>query len=857
MTIGPGSRLETYELVAHIGRGGMGDVWLARDLRLDRKVAVKVLPPHLTDDPDRIARFRQEARATSALNDPNVCTIHTLGETDDGRLFIAMEYIDGTTLRQRLASGPTAIPEALDISAQIASGLAAAHTAGVIHRDVKPENVMIRADGLVKILDFGLAKLDPTIVSFELAQSTRTALDTDSGQVMGTIAYMSPEQACGEALDSRTDIFSLGAVLYEMVTGRRAFPGASTAIVLDGILNRIPTSPVRLNANIPPRLEDIISKALEKDCRLRYQTASELRTDLLRLQRDTDPRGAIAARDTSAAAGSRGSRNRNRRSTVALGALMLAAILASVAIGWGLQFLGPRSELQEVQLTTNSSEVPVTAAAISPDGKYLAFADPAGIHLRLIDSGETHTIPSPDIGDINRVAWFPDGSNLAVSGRTATKNARPAIWSLSILGGNPRKVRDDGLEASVSPDGSQIVFVDGERRHVWVMGANGEEPHQVVTSSEAGTFHTPAYWAGGARLAYGRLRLIADKSGIVKPEVSAEWRDREGQTAALVSDSGLRGAVHLPDGRLVYSLVADPALNRDASLWEIDADAPSGLPKGKPRKIRDWPGVSLWQFSSSVDGKRVAFLKMNPQRDVYLADLASGGEPANPRRFTLDESDDFATNWMPDSKTILFTSNRNGTFDIFRQSLDQRTAEAVVTGSDDESGPNAVSPDGAWFYYLFQPKGSRFTPRGNMIMRTAASGGRVKKFKTHLVTSGHCVLDCRRPPVCWWNSTRDEWLFTLLMPCKGRDVSSRAPTWGPTCSVALISRPMVRVWPSLCRRRGGSGSFHSRVRHRLTWRSSAGLSTRVRSTGPPMAPAGICRARLRQAPRAPICSMST
>ena len=160
---------------------------------------------------------------------------------------------------------------------------------------------MIRADGLVKILDFGLAKLDPTIVSFELAQSTRTALDTDRGKVMGTIAYMSPEQACGEALDSRTDIFSLGAVLYEMVTGRRAFPGASTAVVLDGILNRIPTSPVRLNANIPPRLEDIISKALEKDCKLRYQAASELRTDLLRLQRDTDPRGAIAARDTSAA----------------------------------------------------------------------------------------------------------------------------------------------------------------------------------------------------------------------------------------------------------------------------------------------------------------------------------------------------------------------------------------------------------------------------------------------------------------------------------------------------------------------------------------------------------------------------
>ena len=527
MGIGPGSRLDTYEILAPLGAGGMGEVWLARDLRLDRKVALKVLPSQLAEDTERVARFQQEARAASALNHPNVCTIHALGVADDGRLFIAMEYIDGATLRQLLATGRRSLPETLDHATQIASALAAAHAASVIHRDLKPENVMVRGDGLVKVLDFGLAKLAPTLSACETAQSTRTSLPSNDGRVMGTIGYMSPEQARAEPLDARTDIFSVGTVLYEMVTGRRAFPGNSTAVVLDGILNRLPTAPTHLDANVPPRLEDIIDKALEKDRELRYQTASELRADLIRLKRDTDASGVIGVRDTSAVAKSRKSRYRSR-TAAALAALMLAAILAIVAVrSRALQLLVSRSELQEVQLTTNSPENPVSAAAISPDGKYLAYSDLTGLHLRLIDSGETHTIATPDIGDINRVLWFPDGSKLVVSGEGAVKGARPAIWSVSIVGGSPRKLAEDGLEACVSLDGSQIAFVEADRRRIWIMGANGEDPHPVVTTTPEEAFHLPAWTNAG--LGYARVRSTADTSGTIKTEVIAERRDREGR----------------------------------------------------------------------------------------------------------------------------------------------------------------------------------------------------------------------------------------------------------------------------------------------------------------------------------------
>src|SRR4029453_7985357 len=236
--------VDGYQFVAPIGSGGMGTVWLARDLALDRRVAIKLLPPDVTTDPARVARLRLEARAASALNHPNVCTIHALGTAADGQLFLALEYVEGVPLRARLAAQRLHVRDAIEVAAQIAAGLGAAHAAGVVHRDIKPENVMIRSDGLVKVLDFGLARLDP-VMPADAARQTQTAVQT-AGLVAGTIAYMSPEQATGRPIDARTDIFSLGAVLYEMVCGRPPFGIGVAALVLDGILNRVPIPPSQL-----------------------------------------------------------------------------------------------------------------------------------------------------------------------------------------------------------------------------------------------------------------------------------------------------------------------------------------------------------------------------------------------------------------------------------------------------------------------------------------------------------------------------------------------------------------------------------------------------------------------------------
>jgi serine/threonine protein kinase len=733
--------IEGYEVVASLGRGGMGEVWLARDLRLDRQIALKLLPPHISDDRDGVARLRLEARAASALNHPNVCTIYALGTTRDGGLFIAMEYIEGQTLRARLTGHPLPIREALDLAAQIAAGLAAAHAAGVIHRDIKPENVMIRADGLVKLLDFGLAKLDPALARAD--GTTRTAMDTDRS-VAGTMAYMSPEQASGLSLDARTDIYSLGAVLYEMVTGRAPFGNRVAALVHDGILNRTPEPPTQLNAEVPSRLEDVIAKTLEKDRGLRYQTVVELRTDLTRLLRDSDPAN-LKAPHPSEALRLTPAPHRRRRRTIAIGTLVLLGLAAIAAIRWpALRALFVGDDWQEVQLTTNSSENPVSAAAISPDGKSVAYADQAGLHLRLVDGGETHTIASPEIGDINRVLWFPDGTKLVVSGMRTTAPVRPAIWSTSIVGGAVHHLRDGGMEASVSRDGSQIAFVDDERRHVWVMGANGEEPHPVVTSTPNETLHLPGFSLNGSLLGYGRIRTTAGKDGAVHVDVLVESRGADGRTAVLLSDPGLTGGVSLPDGRWLYAAFAEPVPGRNAVLWEAQRDRRTGRVLDKHR-LRDWRGdVSAWEFTASEDGTRVVFFKRNLQGDVYVGELTPDGDLVNPRRLTLDDSADFVTNWTPDSRAVLFTSDRNGSRDIFRQALDQRNPETVISGPDDEIGPTAVSSDGAWLYYVVARRGWRLVPpKGIAVLRAPAAGGAREKLEDD--SRRHLVL-CARPP---------------------------------------------------------------------------------------------------------------
>ena len=470
-----GQTIAHYRVIEKLGGGGMGVVYKAEDTRLGRFVALKFLPENVAHDPQSLERFRREARAASALNHPNICTIYEINESES-QTFIAMELMEGNTLKHLISGQPMEIDTVLELGIQIAAALEVAHSKGILHRDIKPANIFVTKHGQAKVLDFGLAKLTINEVGGATAGPTLTMEEnlTSPGTAIGTVAYMSPEQVRGKELDGRTDLFSFGAVLYEMCTGSLPFQGETSGVIFEAILNRAPVAPVRLNSRVPARLEEIINKALEKDREIRCQTAAELKADLKRLQRDSISGSTVHV--TPAVAGQNSSKRWQ-----ASAAVLLAVVIVAALGGWWASHRGGQPKVTQPiaaarRLTSNPTENPISVSAISPDGKYLAYSDRTGTYLRLVSTGEVHSLLSKN-SEIQYLSWYPDSTRLLISWPPSPA-AKMGLWVMPIVGGTPRQLTDEGWSASVSPDGSQIVFLKaalfGETGgELWLMSADG------------------------------------------------------------------------------------------------------------------------------------------------------------------------------------------------------------------------------------------------------------------------------------------------------------------------------------------------------------------------------------------------
>jgi len=756
VAVSPGTRLGVYEVTAQIGVGGMGEVYRARDTRLDRDVAIKVLPAVFAKDADRLSRFEREAKAVAGLSHPNILAIHDTG-THDGQMFVVTELLEGETLRERVQQGPMPVRKATEIATQIARGLAAAHDKGIIHRDLKPENVFLLGDGQVKILDFGLARS----IGTETGATRTVAAVTEPGTVMGTVGYMAPEQVRGQVIDARADLFALGTVLYEMLSGQRAFKGDTAADTTIAIVKEDPPDLAVLRADVPPALQRIVRHCLEKNPAERFQSARDV---AFALESSSDSGAATlnVPLPSGAARTMRGARSRSLAG-VAIGA---AVVLTIWLVVWRAgSFWHAAGDVAAMPIVIGNA-TQITAEdgleinpAISPDGKLLAYAAGKATQMRIfirpVTGGRTISLSEHRDAFEYQPRWSPDGNQILY--------LTPAgAFVASALGGTSRRILPGAIGAAAwSPDGKQLLVARARTLSVAQLDGSGER----ALGSSSDDLHSCDWSPRGDWIACvsgnrasvipgGTFGNIAPSALVLVPAAGGRFIDVADRTALNQSP------VWSPDGRQLY-FVSNRQGPRDIYVIDVAGD---GRIEGEPRRVSTGLGAQSIAFSASAQrmvyvayaaraniwslpipsrgtvdtsGARavtsgnqiVEAMRVSRDRQWLLYDsnlhlnadifrLPLAGGPAE--RLTTDPADDFAPDLSPDGREVAYHSWRSGSRDIFIKTLDGGPLTQLTATASQESYP-IWSPDGRAlaFHDQFLENG---IPRGVFVIRRDQSG---------------------------------------------------------------------------------------------------------------------------------------
>ena len=741
--------ISRYRIAELLGAGGMGEVYRAWDSTLERTVALKVLPPQLVQNHDRVRRFVQEAKAASSLNHPHIITIHDVGE-DAGVHFIAMELIDGETLRTKI-NGGASLRDLIGWLAQAADGLAKAHAAGIVHRDLKPDNIMITRDGYAKVLDFGLAKLiEPSSPSTAAHEVTQVRHDdaTREGFVVGTIGYMSPEQVQGQPVDHRSDVFSFGAMLYEASTRRRAFAADSDVDLMHKIVHDQPEPIDRINPSTPAELRRIVRRCLAKHPDQRIQSMKDLAIELHEIHDEFETLTTRSDSDTHSMPTVVVPILPRRRPWVAIAGAVVALLLLGGGIAaWRIRArpAAPLFTLDRMQIRKLTTSGRVKMAAISPDGKYLAYESDEsgkfGIHLRQVATGSDLQTTVPQEEDFQGLSFSPDSNYLYFAARETTMSEYSVLQSIPTLGGTTRKLLFD-VDTSVtfSPDGTRIAFVRGapDKREAHLVMANADGTNPVVRYVSKGVerldFYRPSWSPDGKHIAAltgwaADLKYIAviDVATGAVSHLGESWGDltsvawlNDGSgvivTAAKKDGANLQiWFVSYPEGRSsrIFSDLNDynsATLTADArTIAAVQLDMKSSLyvssPNGDGAKLLTGPELGIFSVAAAHD-KTIYTLYKPGANQLWTID-------ANGTRTQL-------TNMTPaefpsvsrDGRTVLFSGRKDGVPHIFAVDVDGNNLRQLTSGGG-EWYPS-IAPDGTWFVY----SGTKGT-----IMRQAITGG--------------------------------------------------------------------------------------------------------------------------------------